>query len=98
MTEEGRARTYTIRSPLVSRTSRYRALLRLEAVERILEREMPDIIESGDPYQVAWKADRLRRGAAASRSSAFTIPISPRPTSAASEILRRAPRPNSSWT
>jgi len=56
MTEEGRARTYTIRSPLVSRTSRYRALLRLEAVERILERERPDIIESGDPYQVAWKA------------------------------------------
>ena len=56
MTEEGRSRTYTIRSPLVSRTSRYRALLRLEAVERILEREMPDVIESGDPYQVAWKA------------------------------------------
>ncbi len=56
MTEEGRARTYTIRSPLVSRTSRYRALLRLEAIERILEREMPDVIESGDPYQVAWKA------------------------------------------
>ncbi len=54
--EEGRSRVYTIRSPLVSRTSRYRALLRLEAVERILEREMPDIIESGDPYQVAWKA------------------------------------------
>ncbi len=56
MTEDGRARTYTIASPLVSRTSRYRALLRLEAVERILEREMPDVIESGDPYQVAWKA------------------------------------------
>ncbi len=56
MTEEAHARTYTIRSPLVSRTSRYRALLRLEAVERILERERPDIIESGDPYQVAWKA------------------------------------------
>ena len=56
MTEEGRARVYTIRSPLVSRTSRYRALLRLEAVERILEREEPDVIESGDPYQVAWKA------------------------------------------
>jgi alpha-1,6-mannosyltransferase len=56
MTEEGRSRTYTIRSPLVSRTSRYRALLRLDAVERILTREMPDVIESGDPYQVAWKA------------------------------------------
>jgi alpha-1,6-mannosyltransferase len=56
MTEEGRARIYTIASPLISRTSRYRALLRLEAVERILERERPDVIESGDPYQVAWKA------------------------------------------
>jgi alpha-1,6-mannosyltransferase len=51
-----RARTYTIASPLISRTSRYRALLRLEAIERILEKEKPDIIECGDPYQVAWKA------------------------------------------
>jgi alpha-1,6-mannosyltransferase len=31
-------------------------MLRLEAIERILEKERPDIIESGDPYQVAWKA------------------------------------------
>lgn len=52
------ARTYTIASPLVSRTSRYRVLLRLEAVERILEKERPQLIESGDPYQVAWKAIR----------------------------------------
>lgn len=51
-----RSRVYTIRSPLISRTSRYRMLLRLEAIERILEREQPSIIESGDPYQVAWKA------------------------------------------
>jgi len=47
---------YTIRSPLVSRTSRYRILFDLAAVERILEEESPQIIESGDPYQVAWKA------------------------------------------
>ena len=53
---DGRSRTYLIHSPLVSRTSRYRLLWRLEAVERILEREHPDIIESGDPYQIAWKA------------------------------------------
>ena len=53
--DEG-ARVYTIQSPLISRTSRYRVLLRLEAIERILEKESPDIIESGDPYQVAWKA------------------------------------------
>lgn len=51
-----RARVYTIQSPLVSRTSRYRILFRLEAIEEILERERPDLIESGDPYQVAWKA------------------------------------------
>ena len=54
--EEEQSRVYTIRSPLISRTSRYRVLLRLEAIERILERERPQLIESGDPYQVAWKA------------------------------------------
>jgi alpha-1,6-mannosyltransferase len=51
-----RSRIYSIRSPLLSRTSRYRALLNLRAIEEILEREQPDLIESGDPYQVAWKA------------------------------------------
>jgi alpha-1,6-mannosyltransferase len=54
--DDGLGRTYTIRSPLVSRTARYRALLNLTAVEEILEKERPDVIESGDPYQVAWKA------------------------------------------
>ncbi len=54
--EDGLSRVYTIRSPLVSRTARYRALLNLTAVEEILEQERPDVIESGDPYQVAWKA------------------------------------------
>lgn len=50
------AKVYTIQSPQVSRTSRYRALLNLNRIEEILEREKPSIIESGDPYQVAWKA------------------------------------------
>lgn len=54
--EEGSRVTYTIASPLVSRTARYRALLNLHLVEEALEREQPDLIESGDPYQVAWKA------------------------------------------
>jgi alpha-1,6-mannosyltransferase len=60
--DEGLSRVYTIRAPLVSRTARYRALLNLTAVEEALERERPDVIESGDPYQVAWKA--LASGAA----------------------------------
>jgi alpha-1,6-mannosyltransferase len=56
LTSDESARTYAIRSPLVSRTSRYRALLNLARVERILQHERPDLIESGDPYQMAWKA------------------------------------------
>jgi len=60
--EEGLSRVYTIASPLVSRTARYRALLNLAAIEDILEMERPDVIESGDPYQIAWKA--LASGAA----------------------------------
>ena len=47
--EDGLARVYTIRAPLVSRTARYRALLNLTAIEEILEKERPDVIESGDP-------------------------------------------------
>ena len=56
VTEMERSRIYSIRSPLFSRRSRYRALLNLRAIEEILEREKPDLIESGDPYQLAWKA------------------------------------------
>jgi alpha-1,6-mannosyltransferase len=55
-------RTYTIASPLLSRTSRYRALTNLHLIEEVLEKERPDIIESGDPYQVAWKAIASGRG------------------------------------
>jgi alpha-1,6-mannosyltransferase len=51
-----RSRIYSIRSPLVSRSARYRALLNLSALGEILERERPHIIESSDPYQVGWKA------------------------------------------
>jgi alpha-1,6-mannosyltransferase len=54
--ETERSRIYSIRSPLLSRASRYRALLNLRAIEEILEQEQPDLVESGDPYQVAWKA------------------------------------------
>src|SRR5436309_588068 len=50
------SRLYSIHSPLVSQSSRYRALVNLRAVEEILERERPDLIESSDPYQIGWKA------------------------------------------
>jgi alpha-1,6-mannosyltransferase len=57
----GRSRVYTIRSPLVSRTAQYRALLNLRAVGEILDRERPDVIESADPYQLGWKALKVGR-------------------------------------
>jgi len=57
----GRSRIYSIRSPLISRTGRYRALVNLRAVGNILRRERPDIIESGDPYQLGWHAVRAGR-------------------------------------
>ena len=60
--EEGASTIYTIESALISRTARYRALMNLALIEEILEREKPDIIESGDPYQVAWKAIASGRG------------------------------------
>jgi alpha-1,6-mannosyltransferase len=61
VTTNARSRIYSIHSPLLSRTSRYRALLNLRAVEEILERERPDIIESSDPYQIGWKAIAVGR-------------------------------------
>ncbi len=54
--DDGYSRTYTIKSPLLSRTARYRVLLRLDELRRIVLYEQPSLIESGDPYQVAWKA------------------------------------------
>jgi alpha-1,6-mannosyltransferase len=61
VTTNARSRIYSIHSPLLSRTSRYRALLNLRAMEEILERERPDIIESSDPYQIGWKAIAIGR-------------------------------------
>src|SRR2546426_6679023 len=56
VTTNGVSRVYSIHSPVVSRRAKYRALLNLRAVEEILGRERPDLIESSDPYQIGWKA------------------------------------------
>lgn len=57
----GRSRVYAIRSPLISRAGRYRALVNLRAIGKILKQERPDIVESGDPYQLGWRAVRTGR-------------------------------------
>ena len=52
------ARVYTIASPCISRVTQYRVLLRLGEIGRILAAEKPDIVESGDPYQVGFAVAR----------------------------------------
>ena len=61
MTAGKRSRVYSIRSPLISRMTQYRALLNLAAIDEIIARERPDLIESSDPYQVGWRAARIGR-------------------------------------
>lgn len=58
---DGRSRIYSIASPIVSRSTRYRALVNLQAVDEIIGRERPDILESADPYQLGWKAAAISR-------------------------------------
>ncbi len=61
---EGRLHLHTIRSPRLdffSRyPSRYRLILNTQRVLDLLDDMRPDIIESGDPYHLAWTA--LRAG------------------------------------
>lgn len=54
--EQGRLKTFTIRSPRVDRTSRYRILLNTRLVKEYLREAQPDVIEAGDPYHLAWTA------------------------------------------
>lgn len=53
---EGRLTTCTIASPPINRTSRYRILFNLRQASEFILREHPDVIESGDPYHLAWRA------------------------------------------
>lgn len=58
---DGSATVYEVRSPLLNKTSRYRLLVDYARVRAIVRAEQPDIIESGDPYQLAWQAIELGR-------------------------------------
>jgi alpha-1,6-mannosyltransferase len=49
------ARVYTIKSPLISRETGYRVLLRLGEIGRIIAVERPELVENADPYQVGWR-------------------------------------------
>ncbi len=55
---EGRLHTYTIRSPRLDffskYPSRYRIILNTKLVLDLLDEIRPDLIESGDPYHLAW--------------------------------------------
>jgi len=63
--EGGRGQIWKVRGPMVNRTSRYRWMLDLPALLKILYRENPEIVEAGDPYHAAMVARNWsnRRGA-----------------------------------
>lgn len=61
----GRLTTHYIRSPKVSFSSHYRLVLATHRVDDIIASEKPDIIEAGEPYQLAWAC--LRSGALISK-------------------------------
>jgi alpha-1,6-mannosyltransferase len=65
--ENGPYRIYSVASPLLSRSTGYRILLRREAVLRIIEQERPDLLETADPFQIGWTAARA--------GSDFGIPV-----------------------
>lgn len=67
--EGGRGKIWMVRGPLVNRTSRYRWMLDLPSLLRILYQENPDIVEAGDPYHAAM----LSRNWANRRGSDFYI-------------------------
>ena len=58
VTGDDAARVYTIKSPLISKATGYRVLLRLGEIGRILAVERPDLVENADPYQVGWRVAR----------------------------------------
>ena len=58
VTGDDTARIYTIKSPVISRETGYRVLLRLGQIGKILEAERPDLMENADPYQVGWRVAR----------------------------------------
>jgi len=53
--KDGRLWKCTIKSRSINKTSRYRMLLNLRKAQEALMELKPDIIESGDPYQLGWQ-------------------------------------------
>lgn len=51
---EGRLTTCTVASPRINSSSRYRILFNVKQAKQMVFDEKPDIIESGDPYQLGW--------------------------------------------
>ncbi|MDD2707796.1 MAG: glycosyltransferase [Verrucomicrobiae bacterium] len=60
MEQKGRLKTCYVAAPRVSFTSHYRIVLNRKPVLEAILRENPDVIEAGEPYQLAWTC--LRAG------------------------------------
>ncbi len=51
---DGRLTLHYVASPRVSFASHYRLVLNTGRVRKIIKQENPDVIEAGEPYQLAW--------------------------------------------
>ncbi|MFZ4695315.1 MAG: glycosyltransferase family 4 protein [Verrucomicrobiia bacterium] len=58
---EGRCTHVEVASPRVSFTSHYRFAWNARRVERLIREAKPDLIEAGEPYQLAWACLRAGR-------------------------------------
>lgn len=58
--QAGRLKIHHVAAPRVSLTSHYRVVLNVRRVRDLILAEMPDVIEAGEPYQLAWAC--LRAG------------------------------------
>lgn len=52
--KEGRLTIHYVKSPRVSVSSHYRVVLNTRRVKNLILSEKPDVIEAGEPYQLAW--------------------------------------------
>lgn len=57
-------RVYRLKGPVLAVSPHYRLLLSARAIERVIERERPDVIEVGSPFLVPWLVRRAIRGRA----------------------------------
>jgi alpha-1,6-mannosyltransferase len=92
VTDESGSRCYRLQGPVIPMQAPYRVLYQARAVDRIVARERPDVIEVGSPWAAPWIALRAARHAAIPAVWFFhgNFPTALRPAAGASALSVRA--------